>query len=165
MMTRFVKTAFRAGMPLSLAVSLFAMPAAAFAAAPLWTLGAPSAITFSCGGGSYPHTLDTVVQDAAGNLSGTGHYDPNAGYTWDLTGTISGNDIAFTIVYTGIALGSTYNSAGVINPDGSITGTTDSNCQSFSMPAGSATAPPTALEPATKDECKEGGWMDLTDAD
>lgn len=106
----------------------------------VWNLNAPTGINFVCGGPTYSHTLNTVTQDVNGNLTGAGTYDPNNGYTWDLVGDITGNTINFTITYTGISSGSVYNSVGTIAPDGSISGTTDSNCQSFSMPAGSASA-------------------------
>ena len=117
--------------------AVFLVPAFAFAADPNWTLNAPSNIDFSCGG-TYSHTLGTVFQDINGNLTGTGYYNTDPSYTWNLTGVISGNTINFTILYTSAAAGSTYNSVGTINPDGSITGTTDGNCSAFSMAAGSA---------------------------
>lgn len=103
-----------------------------------WTLNAPSTITFMCGAGSYSHTLLTVSQDADGDFTGTGHYNPNNGYTWDVEGDIAGDAISFTIVYTGINAGYTLNGAGTIGSDGSITGTVDGNCQSFSMSAETA---------------------------
>jgi hypothetical protein len=102
-----------------------------------WMLNAPSPIVFGCGGGSYPHTLNTVNQ-TNGAFTGTGTYDPNAGYTWNITGSISGDDITFTIVYTGNNAGYTLNGTGTINLGGSIEGTTDGNCQTFDMPADSA---------------------------
>ncbi len=104
-----------------------------------WELTAPSGIVFTCGGGTYPHTLNTVSQDANGDLTGAGTYDVNNGYTWDFTGNISGDDITFIITYTGIAAGAVYTSNGTIATDGSISGFTDSNCQTFSMAADSAT--------------------------
>ena len=120
-------------------LGLLAFASPALAAAPNWTLNSPRAIVFSCGLGNYSHTLDTVSQDVNGNLTGTGKYDANNAYTWNLIGNISGDNINFTITYTGLSAGSTYNSVGVIAGDGSISGTTDSNCQSFSMLTGSAT--------------------------
>ena len=104
-----------------------------------WTLNAPATIDFTCGGGSYVHTLDTVVEDGGGDISGTGHYNPNPGYTWDLTGNVTDSTLTFQIVYTGISAGSVYNATGTIAADGSISGTVDSNCETFDMPAGTAT--------------------------
>lgn len=123
-------------------LGLFVFASPALAVAPNWTLDNSTAIAivFGCGASFYSHTLNTVLQDGNGDLVGTGTYDPNPGYTWDLVGNISGDNITFTITYTGLSAGSVYNSVGVIAEDGSISGTTDSNCQSFSMLAGSATA-------------------------
>lgn len=104
-----------------------------------WELTAPNAIVFGCGGGTYDHTLDAVTNDLSdGSFEGEGTYDPNSSYTWDITGDISGDDILFTLVYTGIGAGYTLNGVGMIDTDGSIGGTTDGNCQTFSMGAGSA---------------------------
>ncbi len=125
---------------LALVASTFAFVTPVLAVTPNWTLVAPTAINFTCGGGAYPHTLTTVSQDGSGNLTGTGLYNPDPSYTWNLTGNISGNDITFTILYTGTAAGSVYNLTGTIASDGSISGTVDSNCQTFTMPAGSAVA-------------------------
>lgn len=73
-------------------------------------------------------------------MSGTGHYNPVPAYTWNMTGNVTGENVTFQIVYTGIGAGSVYNLVGVVNTaDGSISGTVDSNCQFFAMPAGTAT--------------------------
>ncbi|HSW85528.1 MAG TPA: hypothetical protein VLF79_02875 [Candidatus Saccharimonadales bacterium] len=105
-----------------------------------WQLTAPSAINFICGGSPYAHTLNTVTQGSGGNFTGTGSYDPDQSYTWVASGNITGVNVAFSITYTGTAQGTEYHLTGFINPnDGSVSGTVDSNCQSFTMPAGSAT--------------------------
>jgi len=104
----------------------------------VWQIAAPTTIDFSCGGGSYVHTLDTVSQGSGGNFSGTGHYNVGPSYTWNATGNVTNTNVTFTITYTGTASGTVYNSVGVIASDGSISGTTDNNCDSFAMPAGSA---------------------------
>jgi len=105
-----------------------------------WELVAPSGIDFGCGGGTYSHTLNTVSNNdpSKGMFTGSGTYDPNPLYTWDIDGEISGDDISFTLVYTGINAGYTLHGVGTIGSDGSISGTTDGNCQTFSMGAGSA---------------------------
>jgi len=105
-----------------------------------WELVAPSGINFGCGGGTYSHTLNTVSNNdpLEGMFTGTGTYNPNTSYTWNINGDISGDDIAFTLVYTGINAGYTLHGEGTIGSDGSINGTTDGNCQTFSMNAGSA---------------------------
>lgn len=103
-----------------------------------WELVAPNPIVFTCGGGPYNHTLDTVTNLPGGSFEGEGTYDANNSYTWDITGNIVGDDITFNLVYTGTGAGYTLNGDGTIDPDGSITGTTDGNCQLFSMVTGSA---------------------------
>lgn len=129
-------------------VASLAMPA--FAAKPAtvpgpveygpWVINAPSTIDFTCGGGEYLHTLSTVNNAANGDLTGSGYYNPDNSYTWDLTGNVTGVNANMQIVYTGAALGSVYNLSGVIDEtDGSISGTVDSNCEVFEMPAGTAT--------------------------
>lgn len=102
-----------------------------------WELTAPSGINFVCGGSHYLHTLNTVT-NINGGLTGTGWYDPDHSYTWDMTGTIDGDDIDITITYTGTSAGAVYELSGEIASDGSISGTVDSNCQAFTMSAGSA---------------------------
>jgi len=114
----------------SLAVSAFATPN--------WTLNAPKGISFGCGG-TYNHTLNTVSQDANGDFTGAGTYNSNPGYTWNITGNITDNSINFALVYTGINSGYTLNGVGTIVAGGSISGTTNGNCQTFNMSAGSAT--------------------------
>lgn len=109
------------------------------AAAPNWFLNAPGAIVFTCSGNPYNHTLNTVSENyGTGDFTGTGSYDANNSYTWDINGNISGDSITFTLVYTGLNPGYTLHGDGTIAPDGSISGTTDGNCQAFSMPEGTA---------------------------
>ena len=104
-----------------------------------WTLNAPKSIVFTCGGGTYAHTLDTVTQEADGIFEGEGTYDANSGYTWDIDGNVDGDDVTFALLYTGNNAGYTLNGEGTIDPDGSINGTVDGNCQEFEMLAGAAT--------------------------
>lgn len=118
-------------------LSLTLLGTAAQAATPNWTVNPGSTVDFLCGGGHYLHTLDAVSQDVNGDLTGNGHYNPNAGYTWNVTGSVSGDDVSMQVVYTGISAGAVYNLAGVVDVDGSVSGTADGNCQSFTMPAGS----------------------------
>jgi len=107
--------------------------------ADLWEITAPSSIVFVCGGSTYNHTLDAVTNDSSdGTFEGEGTYDSNNSYTWDITGDINGDDITFTLVYTGVGSGYTLNGIGMIAADGSISGTVDGNCQTFSMEEGTA---------------------------
>jgi hypothetical protein len=135
------------------ALTTLVLPFTSFAAVTNWKLTAPTPLIFMCGT-EYDHTIQTINQDANGNLTGTGSYDSNTAYTWDLDGTVVGNNIDFSITYTGLSSGSVYNLSGVIAQDGSVTGTVDSNCQTFTMPAGSLVV----ANPETSLECKKGGW-------
>ena len=138
------------------ALSALMLPFTSFAAT-TWQATAPSHIAFICGGGEYDHTINTINQAPDGTLTGTGTYDPVTSYTWNLTGSVSGDTVSMVITYTGTQAGSVYNLSGAIAPDGSVLGTSDSNCQTFTMPAGSFIHPaPTS--PSTKDDCKKGGW-------
>jgi len=119
----------------ALAVFIFSAAAASAAIKTVpgdWQIEGQHSIVFTCGGGQYPHTLTD-------GFPGSGMYDANNSYTWDMTGSITGDTIDFKILYTGINAGYTLNGVGTISPDGSISGTTDSNCQTFDMLAGTAT--------------------------
>ena len=104
-----------------------------------WTINAPATIDFTCGGGEYLHTLDTVNEEGTGDISGDGHYNLVPAYTWDMTGNVSGDNVTLQIIYTGLSAGSVYNLVGIVESDGSISGSVNSNCQEFDMPAGTAT--------------------------
>jgi len=115
----------------------------AYATTPTWNLNAPRAISFVCSGTSYDHTLNTVSENSTtGDFTGTGFYNPDpVNYPWNITGNVSGSALTFTIVYGGTGNpGYTLHGVGTIALDGSISGTVDNNCQTFSMPAGTATA-------------------------
>lgn len=110
------------------------------AVAPNWKVNAGSTIDFSCGGSNYLHTIGTVVDGVGGSFTGTGFYNSDPAYTWNATGNISGDVLELTITYTGTSTGSVYNlTNGTVDVDGSVSGDADSNCDSFTMPAGSLT--------------------------
>ena len=143
-------------------LTLLALPFTSFAATD-WEAQAPTALVFTCGGGEYPHTVLTINQSESGVLTGTGDYDPDGAYTWDLAGQVTDDTVTFSITYTGAALGSVYTQTGTIALDGSVSGTSTGNCQTFTMPAGSfvVNEPEEPTDPATKEECKKGGWEDF----
>lgn len=118
-----------------------------------WELAAPQGIVFTCGGGSYPHTLLEADMLPGGDFEGNGQYNPNPSYTWDISGNISEDSIVFTLVYTGLNSGYTLHGIGTIASDGSISGTTDGNCSTFAMGAGSA----------TRFEGNHGQWVKMSE--
>lgn len=106
-----------------------------FASSDLWTLKAPQEIPLVCGGTTYTHTLKTISVGLDGSFTGTGVYNADSSYTWDISGKITGDAITFALVYTGTNPGYTLNGTGTMGPDGTITGTLDGNCESFAMQA------------------------------
>ena len=143
------------------ALSALMLPFTSFAAT-TWQATAPAPVVFSCLGNNsiFPHTINTITQAPDGSLLGTGTFDGGGGYAWNLSGSVVGNSVTLKITYTGTAAGAIYNLAGTIATDGSVFGTSDSNCQAFTMPAGSFihSLPPVLTSPSTRDDCKKGGW-------
>lgn len=130
---------------------------------PNWTVMPGAQLDFSCSSLNYVHTLDTVTPGSGGAFTGTGHYNTEPSYTWNMTGNISGDVLTFSILYTGTASGSVYNGTnGLIAPNGSVSGVADSNCQSFTMPAGSFMQRSTSeidVYGNTGVENQKGAWM------
>jgi hypothetical protein len=136
-------------------VMAVAIPLGAKAVGTTWQLNAPSTLTFVCSGSPYVHTLNTVSENqTSGDFTGTGNYNADTFYTWDAAGNITNNDFNVTITYTGSAPGTVYSLTGTIAPDGSISGTSNSNCQTFSMPAGTAVQNSTIIVTPTNTQ----GW-------
>jgi|GEM_PF-6205780 len=106
-----------------------------FASSDLWKLKSPQEIPLVCGGATYTHTLKTVSVGLDGSFTGTGVYSADSSYTWDISGKINGDAITFSLVYTGTNAGYTLNGTGTMGSDGTITGTLDGNCESFTMQA------------------------------
>jgi hypothetical protein len=138
----------------------------AHAAAPSWQLN-PSSITFTCGGSPYAHTLNTVTENQfTGDFTGTGSYVADPSTTWDVTGNVSGSNVTFKIVYATGNPGYTLNGVGTVENDGSVSGTVDNNCETFAMPAGTAThfststqvvVTPANVQGWTTDDTRPGG--------
>lgn len=151
-----IKKILTGGAATALLLSNIAMPAFA---APNWDLNAPRNIDFDCGG-IYSHSLETVSQNPDGTFTGTGYYLADNSYTWNISGDIEGDNITFQLVYTGTNSGYTLNGNGTIAIDGSISGTTDGNCSTFTMPEDSAdeidnTPTPTPNPYAVPEECND----------
>jgi hypothetical protein len=112
------------------------------AATGVWSLptATPIALDFGLSGADYQHhlTVDSLQPTGLGSFTFTGHgtYDPDASYTWNATGSVSGTALSMHIVYTGSNAGYTVDVTGTVNPDGSVTGSaTDSNGQVLSLTA------------------------------
>lgn len=166
------KTANVAGWVTAGLLMMFAFALPAFAAAPLWDVSDSWVVDFDYLGGTYPHDM-TLVQDGAGNVTGGGGYLAGAAvhaYEWVIdSGTVDGNTIHLETHYTlGAVCDMTID--GVIAPDGSMSGTWTDNCDgarggTWTTASGQATLLPVVLPVVTtKDECKNGGWMNVTDA-
>lgn len=87
------------------------------------------------------HTMTITSIDATSpnslQFSATGVFNPNPGYTWTATGTITGSTVNINLLYTGLQAGSTYSLTGQIASDGSISGTaTGANTGTWSSPPG-----------------------------
>ncbi|HMT19497.1 MAG TPA: hypothetical protein PKD20_05290 [Candidatus Saccharibacteria bacterium] len=126
---------------------------------------AGSKIVFSCLGKNslYTHTLKTVVYGDEEAFTGTGEYDADTSYKWDIMGDLSSNKLNATITYTGTSAGSVYHLIrGKIAKNGSVSGKADSNCQSFTMPAGSfkkVRVSEIDVRGNTGTENQKGAWM------
>jgi hypothetical protein len=93
-------------------------------------------LAFTCTSGCsgvYVHSMNVATfNDETGALSGIGHYNPDASYTWDLTGSLAGSNVAMHILYTGSNPGYYVDLAGVVAPDGTMSGAaTSSSGQTF----------------------------------
>lgn len=111
-----------------------AIPAKAAAAMPDWNLTGSYVIEFTCVSGCsgvYPHTMNVVTMNkTTGVFSGTGYYNSNPAYTWNVNGTVESSDITFQIVYTGLNPGYTINTTGDIL-DGDLSGNAAGPGQTF----------------------------------
>jgi hypothetical protein len=140
-----------------------------------WTL------QFMYGGSPFIHEMTVTIQQLAGSFEGYGHYVPDPGYTWTVTGTVSGSNVEFTLVYTGKNAGYFVDAVGTIASDGTMEGTWSNPSQSgtWSSTDGQATllgyvgsgwsglftstAPPFTF---TTDEYGAGSWhLNLRNSD
>jgi hypothetical protein len=146
------KPATRAGLVLATLVlaglALVAGQTRASAATTAWNPIGSYTIALVCTAGcsgTYPHTMNVTAYDSGtGNFSGTGHYNPEPSYTWNVNGNTTGSAITFHIVYTGSNPGYTIDATGTIAADGSLSGTATGPGQSFtwSSTSGHASAGP-----------------------
>jgi len=120
-------------------VAALLSPSAAVAAPPDWNMTGTYEITFHCTAppdciGNYPHTMIVelvMLSTDPGKFSGSGSYDLDPSYTWTVTGTLSGSDLAFHILYTGTNAGYTIDALGTVAADGTLSGTATGPGQTF----------------------------------
>jgi hypothetical protein len=83
-------------------------------------------LAFTCTSGCsgvWRHTMTVASIDQNGNFSGTGYYDADRGYTWNVKGQLLGDTVNFKKVYTGKNLGYTSTNSGKISSNGAMAGT------------------------------------------
>lgn len=83
-------------------------------------------LAFTCTSGCtgvWRHTMSVTSMDQEGNFSGTGYYDGDHGYTWNVKGQLSGDTVNFKMVYTGKNRGYTSTNSGKISSNGTMAGT------------------------------------------
>ena len=104
---------------------------------PVGTYDVTFVCTFACNGTTIHTMTITLSNPATGAFSGTGVYNANASYTWNVSGTISAPNLFFTLVYTGTNPGYTCNMFGTVDASGvPLSGTgTSSEGQTFSWAA------------------------------
>jgi len=72
-------------------------------------------------GDSYPHTMNITSYDSeTGNFTGTGVFDNDNSYTWNVTGNINGSDVTMHILYTGTNAGYYVDATGTLSSDGTL---------------------------------------------
>jgi hypothetical protein len=123
------------------AVAAFAIPVKA---ATGWDLTGTYQINFTCTGGCsgvYGHSMNVLNMNLfTGDFSGTGYYIVNPGYTWTVSGNVTGSSLTYQIVYTGLNPGYTVNATGDIASDGTLSGTATGPSQTFTWASVSGTA-------------------------
>ncbi len=120
----------------------------------IWNVAGSKVITFEYQSANYAHNV-TLSQSETGELSGSGTF---ADYAWTITsGSVTGTAINFTANYTATPDAvdplTTMTVTGIINQDGSVTGTWSDNYQAgsrngtFTAPAGTAEEIPVVVVP------------------
>jgi hypothetical protein len=116
---------------LILAVTLAVPAVAAAYTSPTWNLNGTYTLDLTCTSGcsgDYVHSMTiTATSDVSGAVSGTGFYDAIPGYTWTVTGQVTGWDVTFHVLYTGLNAGYTVDLAGAINQYGGMAGSATSS--------------------------------------
>lgn len=94
-------------------------------------------LTFTCTsgcGGVHPHTVTMTTPDSFGNFTGSGYYNPNTAYTWDISGNTAGISFSAYIDYTGLNPSYFVNLTGTVDGSGNVSGTAvSSSAQTFTF--------------------------------
>lgn len=132
------------------------------ASAPAWNVTGVWNLVFKVGGTDYPHTMTVSSFDSGtGSFFGAGVYDVDGSYTWDVTGSVSGETISFHVVYTGINAGYSFDATGLIVSGGTdLSGTWNSGTWT-----GSGTASPLLFNVDDNGvECPDALFTSIQDA-
>ena len=153
---------------------MFAVALPAFALAPAWDTSGAWVVDFEYEAAIYQHDM-TLAQDGAGALTGGGGYIAGGPHTYEWvidSGAVDGSTIHLETHYTlGAVCDMTID--GVVAGDGSMSGTWSDNCgaegatRTGTWTTSSGEADPIAPAPTVatdKNQCKNGGWMTLVDA-
>lgn len=109
---------------LGVIVVSFVMLAETAFATPNWDITGTWTWNYYYGSGTYTHTMIIDTFDTtSGDFSGNGYYNPNPDYTWDITGTVDGDDIDFYIDYTGLNPTYYVDATGIITSSTYMSGT------------------------------------------
>lgn len=96
-----------------------------------WDLRGEYQLDFVCTSGcsgTYSHMMSVDSMDLeTGEFSGTGYFEPDPDYTWDVNGELDGSNVDFGIVYTGTGAGYTVDLVGSVDVDGVLSGTAESS--------------------------------------
>src|SRR3989344_4626545 len=126
--------------------ALLLAPAVGFAFSD-WDLTGTYSIEFTCVtgcAGTYLHSMTVDSMDVvSGDFSGMGYYIPDPTYTWDVDGNVTDSDLTAHILYTGVGAGYFVDLVGMVEPDGSLSGTAvSSSGQTFTWKSVSGMATP-----------------------
>jgi hypothetical protein len=100
----------------------------------VWAPAQTTTIAFNYQGPDYHHifSLDsfTPLSTESVGFTGTGYFDPDHSYTWNLKGMINEDAVWFQILYTGTSAGCKLYAHGTISDTGVMSGTWGGNCWS-----------------------------------
>lgn len=162
-----IRSALVTGVAMAIAIAGFGVSAARAAGLP--TCGSGFSVTglwnVNQAAGNYTGTqFQLVLQQTGTSVTGAG-YDNVNNLTASITGTQVGSSIDLIFVWpTGVAeYVGTVTSGGMSGTAGAV-GNAVPGVTTWDTEGPSQTCSPAASPPATKDDCKNGGWQTHTDA-